>query len=87
MKLPGDEILETYIDDEGIEVTIVKGYDGKTYHCWEMPCSKEVEKMIDDGAKQYGIEDWEYVNMVLEEAMKQHKEEQTKRAFFEEISE
>ena len=87
MKLPGDEILRTYIDDEGIEVTIVKGYDGKIYHCWEMPCSKEVEKMIDDGAKQYGMEDWEYVNMVLEEAMRQREEEQTKRAFIEEISE
>lgn len=87
MKLPGDEILRTYIDDEGNEVTVVKGYDGQTYHCWEMDCPKDVERMINNGAKQHGIEDWEYVNMVLEEMMKQHEEEQTRRAFIEEISE
>ena len=87
MKLPGDEILSTYIDDEGIEVTVVKGYDGKTYHCWEMDVPKDVERIIDEGAKKHGIEDWEFVNMVLTEAMRQHEEEQTKRAFIEEISE
>ena len=87
MKLPGDEILETYIDDEGIEVIVVRGYDGKEYHCWDMPCSKEVEQMIKDGAKKEGVEEWEYVNMALEEMLKQHEEEQDRRKFIEEISE
>ncbi len=87
MKLPGDEIIRTYIDDEGIEVTVVKGYDGKIYHCWEAECSKDVERMIQKGAKQHGIEDWEYLNMALEEMLKQHAEEDEKRKFIEEISE
>lgn len=87
MKLPGDEILRTYIEDDGTEVTVVKGCDGKIYHCWKMDCPKDVVQMIEKGAKQYGIEEWEYINMALEEAMKQHEEEQTKRAFIEEISE
>ncbi len=87
MKLPGDEILETYIEDDGTEVTVVEGDDGKIYHCWEMPCSKEIEQMIKDGAKKEGVEEWEYVNMALEEMLKQHAEEQTKRQFIEEISE
>lgn len=87
MKLPGDKVLETYIDDEGINVTVIEGYDGKIYHCWEMPCSNEVERMIKNGAKREGVEEWEYVNMALEAALKQYKEEQTRRAFIEEISE
>lgn len=87
MKLPGDEILETYIEDDGTEVTVVKGDDGKIYHCWEMDVSKDVEQMIRDGAKKEGVEEWEYVNMALKALLKQHEEEQTKRQFIEEISE
>ena len=85
MTLPGDEILRTYIDDGGNEVTVVKGYDGKTYHCWEMPVSKEVEQMVRDGAKKEGIEEWEYVNMALEAMLAKHAEEDERRKFIEEI--
>lgn len=87
MKLPGDEILRTYINDEGIEVTVVKGCDGQTYHCWEMDVPKDVERMIQNGAKKHGVEDWEFVNMALTEAMNKQAEEDEKRRFIEEISE
>jgi len=86
MTLPGDEILSTYIDDDGTEVTVVKGYDGKIYHCWEADCPKDVAQMIKKGAKQYGIEEWEYINMALEEMLRTHLEEDEKRKFIREIS-
>lgn len=86
MKLPGDEIIRTYIDDEGNEVTVVKGYDGDTYHCWEMDVPNDVAHIIDEGAKKHGVEDWEFVNMVLQEAMDKYAEEDKKRKFIREIS-
>ena len=87
MKLPGDEIVRTYIDNDSTEVTVVKDNDGKEWHCWEMECSREIRQMIRNGAKQHGIEEWEYLNIVLREMLEKHAEEQTKRAFIEEISE
>ncbi len=86
MSLPGDEILRTYIDDEDNEVTVVKGYDGQIYHCWEMDVPKDVERIIDEGAKKHGIQDWEFVNMVLQEAMDKHAEEDERKKFIREIS-
>lgn len=86
MKIPGDEILRTYIDDDGTEVTVVMDEDGKEYHCWEINFPKNVEQMIRNDAKKHGIEEWEYVNIILETSLKQHEEQQETRKFIEEIS-
>lgn len=68
-----DILIEKYTDEEGIEVSIVKDDDGNIFHCWDLVVPEETAISVRKTAKELGIEEWEVVNMILEDYLNKHK--------------
>ena len=62
-----DKIIKTYIDEEGIEITVVEDEKGNTFYCYDLEVPEEVAIMIRKEADKQKIPEWEIINNILTE--------------------